>query len=317
MMRVEEWAVIVSLAFLASCGSSSSSPPTTGGSGKLLDTCLENTDCASGVCQMIGNGYCSQSCEAGSCPQGLACGTGSDGKAECVRPCVTGMIGSACVNGLPVSCAVAPTDQCGVCGCPDNTTHCVQGTGCMPNLALGGACTEDDMCSDGYCARGTPSGSCSKLGCMSDSDCQSAAACVFSECVGSTLCSYCLPTCDADAGTCGVGTCRGMPRESASGGLVQVCDPRGDTGACGSGLQCLSNVCTSSACEPQMAIGQPCNVNTECISGACGTNVTANVCAESFGDPCTTNGDCILTAVCCMSGSPSVLNTCQAADRCN
>jgi hypothetical protein len=137
--------------------------------------------------------------------------------------------------------------------------------------------------------------------CADSSQCPAGAACVNGVC-GSSFCSYCLPTC---TGTCAVGTCRTVSH-------VQVCDPRGATGACTQADQCLSNVCTASSCEAQVANGQPCTLDSECISGACGSNANTTVCALNFGDTCTADLDCLMTTACCHATYYATTGTCES-----
>jgi hypothetical protein len=322
---MRKWMAPIVCVMGVACGSSTTKS-STGGTGPVNSPCLENTDCASGICEQFGEGYCGQSCATAACPQGLTCGTGSDGMKECVRPChsgdalSSGNVSNTCLNGLPVNCNVAPPSQCMDCGCSDNTTmYCMAGVGCMSKGPIGSACSTDNQCADGYCAVGTPTGVCSKQNCDSDSQCPAGAACVTWSC-GSSICGTCLATCEAEAdasteagvGTCAVGTCRALGHDTPAGGSVQVCDPRGATGACTQTNQCLSYVCQSGTCEPQVGIGGPCTLDTECLSGYCGSNITPNVCAQSFGDPCTSNDECGNGIICCLSAlNPANLHTCQ------
>jgi hypothetical protein len=141
-----------------------------------------------------------------------------------------------------------------------------------------------------------------------------------SDCPSGTGCNYeydytfCLPTCEPEAGACAIGTCR-----QAQEGYL--CDPRGATGPCASNEQCLTDLCMPASggaspdggesadggvsaageCAPVASLGQPCTGNAQCATGQCGSKATPDVCVQNFGGACTSNAECG-AGLCCTAG---------------
>jgi hypothetical protein len=182
--------------------------------------CTGPIECASGVCL---GGTCTTACDSGAhaCVAGTYCllvSHGVDGQGmECADHCgphvpdpvVTG--DAACVGGVPVSCATAPTTACAQClyvvnshtfHCPDGT-YCGATTGadadCVPQHPQGDPCEANDECMSGNCsgASGAPAGA-------PPSVCEAAAG---ATCSGTSDCAFCergvcIQSCQPHAADC-------------------------------------------------------------------------------------------------------------------
>jgi hypothetical protein len=165
-------------------------------------------------------------------------------------------------------------------------------------VAAGGPCSSDAACTSGICVPGAPSGVCAIM-CSVTSDCPAGEACFWDALLGNTA-TYCVATCDnpTDGGGCSIGACRA--EGDTQGNPADICDPRSESGPCTANGQCFSNLCTSvgddggvendasegGTCVTRVGVGQPCSVDSECLSGWCGIDAAPTVCAKGFGAPC-------------------------------
>ena len=151
-----------------------------------------------------------------------------------------GLIAGQCIAGIQAAdCATADlarlVDLLDVCDDPWK--------GVVPP---GGACMTYASCAEPAVSGGASAGaSCVNAMCVQ----------VLRQPIGAP-CSQTPPTvmtCDPLQAACGGGVCMALP------GAGEAC-----TGACRSGWRCASDVCV-----PQLAAGQACSVDSECISESC------------------------------------------------
>jgi hypothetical protein len=275
------------------------------------DPCVEDGDCASGICDQS---VCSPPTNKMACPDGRqdvrcqACHTCGLG-ATCVvdADCVTGL----CKGHLCATCG-ATTNPCadnGPCvgSCLDVT--CINGVrdgdeegidcgGSCAKLPGGHACTAP-TCGDAGCADGDS--------CLVDADCASM------KCEGKTCvsCSDGKKNQDETGVDCG-GVCihcTMMPPPLCTDGVKNgtetdkdcgggACDPCDDGLACGVGADCKSDVCNASVCAmPICSDGVKNGMETDedCGGGGpCDRCIDGKLCA--MGSDCLhgvcTNGHC-------------------------
>ncbi len=136
-------ALAVALGAVAACGTDGASSsddaaaPADGGVTSACSPCVQDSDCASGICAQVGgDSYCLDACPSGTgCPAGQACATVATVAAEAPRACLA-----------PACTTPAPTDGgAGTCpgyAAPNESAackSCKQGSsGCQPNGCFGG-----------------------------------------------------------------------------------------------------------------------------------------------------------------------------------
>ena len=240
-----------------------------------------STGAQGGVMAMTGGAGSSIGAQAGTPaapPQSAGAGSGAGGaKAECVSGCATGDTCQADAQCSSGRCRMA---QCrareAVGGSCVTNADCQAALQCQSAVCkrnLGGSCGTDDECVEGSCLRATCTAA-QPLG----SVCQSNRGCVTPN--------------DCSAGVCHV--------------------PLG--GSCSSADQCGPNVCLGNVCAKQPAsnsagMGQPCNADSQCISGSCGWQ---DICAARVGPTinCNSDADCISPRRCTNMSAPGDTGYC-------
>jgi hypothetical protein len=218
----------------------------------------------------------SQTCDGttvGSCPvHSSACAGGYD--------CNSG----ACRTSCTVDADCLATYFCNV-GATTCTARLANGTaGCANNIT--GNTVLSDQCTSNVCASGT----CRQ--CSSGRECTvAAAACTANACAACSSTGNCTTPGLGDACASGTCTCSGgaaciNPRAlNCTGGGTKTCQC-GTSGACPVGQYCTGSANTDNCL---MAPNQPCQGNTDCISGTC----TAGACARlPTNSPCLYSTDC-------------------------
>ncbi|HEY8089852.1 MAG TPA: hypothetical protein VIF09_18455 [Polyangiaceae bacterium] len=295
-----------------SCGSGTDScgNPVNCGSGGTI-YCADGGLCDGGqCCQPISNpcnGFCNQApngcggsvnCPS-SCPPGencnandtCTCPTPGCGGAQCGT--VTNVCGST--SGLcgtctsPASCqnnqCICPTPSCGAAQCGTITNGCGStspscGT-CATGNCVNNVC-QGCSCAPGQC--GTITTSCGSTicpGCDGGEQCNqgtNSCFCPPATCPGGTFCGPFTngcgnqTTCTCAVGTCGAGTCCALSSQPCGGTGLSCCP--------GSGLACISGVCTpvSEGGPPEggsgdggscVLFGNVCTGFPPCCSGTC------------------------------------------------
>jgi hypothetical protein len=140
-MQSTAWFVVATLVLLA-CGETSSTPSdesanADGTAPTACSSCVQDSDCASGICAQVGgDSYCLDACpNGGGCPAGQACAVVATVAGESPRACLA-----------PACTAPADTDagapSCPGFAAPGETAACKgckQGSsGCQPNGCFGG-----------------------------------------------------------------------------------------------------------------------------------------------------------------------------------
>lgn len=227
---------------------------------KSATACTVANDCANGLCV---DGYCCDTPCGGACD---ACNL--PGLQGTCRPLGAGSTGApACAS--PYRC-----DGAGAT-CP---TSCASDAAC----ATGFTCAADKTCKK---QRGQ--------------DCSSGTECATGACADGVCCdTSCTGACDAcnipaSKGTCtllGVGAA-GSP--ACAGGLACTGTSAGCPTTCSTDTQCLStHFCArDGSCQPRKALGQACNVATDCAAGAC-RMCESGICADGVCCDRACNGAC-------------------------
>jgi hypothetical protein len=239
----------------------------------------ESVECQSGViCQSDVSGArrcCSRDCAAegkvcaenGSCvcPEGVAQGSDQRCLLQLGEPCGAGTAqcetGLTCVDG--VCCAEACGGACESCNLPGSVGSCTYAAQDASRCAAGEQCV-----ARGQCRLGTG-------GVCAGND----ARCVSNSCEpqlngnGASIC--CGQTCNQQRPFC-----------SRDGTRCVQCEAQSD----------CPNGCQNGACLPRRALGEVCDVASQCDSGICtriaGTN-TSRCCGQcSGGQVCNASGGC-------------------------
>lgn len=235
------------------------------GDGSVCSPCTSHADCggANDYCLGYpdGRGYCGRACRSDADCGGDRCVSTSGGP-QCVRFSGT----------MPTCTASSP-------GCTRDTD-----------------CDADEICSGGTCVPRPATGRELGEACAGDSDCRSG-LCLAGAC--SQSCDWLEPAscpsgfyCNEDPSSCGNGFCvRGA---AGPGGLGAPCSADTD---CAS-LYCDGGVCTQ-PCIPSGAVGCPsgytCQVGTLPCRGSCGRG-------RALGDACDSNVDCT-SGACAVRGT--------------
>ncbi len=284
-----------------------------------------------------GNGYgCTvgNQCESGNCVDGVCCSTINcppGQRCDVYPPNYTSPDG-VCREPAPNGDRCSLDNQCqsghcvdGFCcssrSCPPGN-YCNSGD-CGPPAPNGIGCTENVQCASGFCTDGV---------CCSDERCAVNAACnipgfegqcftrlqIGSPCTDNSQCctdmtdptkcdpSFCVDgfccesACSSDM-TCALpgreGLCLPRPTPTATPLATPTPAPLGEP--CDRDSQCLSGYCTDGVC---------CNARF-CTVGSCSVPGKAGNCAVSpIGGPCDDSADCVAGAV-CAPGFPN--GTCQ------
>ena len=297
--------------------------------------CVENTDCASGVCRL---GVCSQP----SCSDGVKNQDETD--IDCGGPtCQSCGVGQTCSGATDCSSGACESNVCvALASCSDGETNGDEsgpdcGGSCSAKCSLGVACNKHSDCLSKSCAAGVCvaascsdglknqdetsvdcGGSCKKCptgsACLAGSDCRQG-VCVGGTCAART-CSDLVKNGDESAVDCG-GSC--APCATGVSGCVSNLD-------CQSG-SCVGSVCAAPSCSDGVKnglesgtdcgsgsgcglcpVGQACVLDTDCTSNTCALGVctAATTCDGSVcgGEcpPCDDGASGCSTGVDCASG---------------
>ncbi len=276
--------------------------PSTGS--ELGAPCTGDAMCRSGLCLA---GVCSETCDwpsADSCPSGFYC---QGNPASCNGGyCMAGGAGSAAFGetcGDDTDCASLYCDG-GVCSqpctpdgavaCPDGST-CQVGTlpcrgVCRRTRALGDRCDGNQDCASSMCAQQGERTFCTQL-------CDGASGCPdgFS-CTPTGDQSVCVPDLGGlDTGCTTDPDCLSGICTSEHGGTY--CTRRCASAAdCPDGFSCGATDTDPSVCvRDARALGQQCDTNADCASGACAqvgaTRICTHLCDESM--PCPSDFECM------------------------
>ncbi len=282
------------------CGGPDCDPCDTG------ETCMEGTDCASGLCEDM-------TCTEPSCDDGAQNGdeTDIDCGGEACEPCGPGLMctdGSDCTSGIcnedgtcaPPSCddGVQNGDETDVdCGGSCGST-CEPGEGCEDFAdCVQLVCDEDtEVCLDPACNDGAANGNetdvdcggpdcdpCDEPGfCIEDTDCLSG-ICDGGQCVGPQ---------------CGDGVLNGSETDIDCGG--PECAPCDDGETCVEGTDCVSEVCSEDddTCTPatcEDGIQNQGESDVDCGGDNCGPCDNGETCEDD--DDCTST-NCTPLGVC-------------------
>jgi hypothetical protein len=310
-----------------------------GACGTVCSSNHDTPSCVSGACSVASCAAGYANCN-GSAADGCEVNTQSDANncGGCGIACTTGQTcnSGACVSTqLPAGSACTANTQClsDVCGVAGTgtccTTACATGSVCGANACsatgacvyapsgttcdLGGTCNGAGTCQ--ACTSGCGIG----VACTSDTNCASNACsastnlCVSSQCADNRTDG--LET-DVD---CGGGTCAAC----AVGKSCHV-DTDCTSNACdANSLKCVSSQCIDNRKDgaetdvdcgggtcPTCAVGNNCQLDTDCTSNACDANslkCVSNQCADHRKDGQESDVDC---------GGP-VCNSCQTGQHCN
>ena len=289
-------------------------------------TCDEDSDCQSGHCAngfCCAQGDCCTA--ADDCPALYNVAAQCDSPATCQGSrsdpvCQANVCGSlsvaddsactgeapaiSCTPYNPVNCTGGSDQSVPQCpqGCDDDgdcvvAAHC-DGGACLADLIDGLVCDEDSDCQAGHCANGfcCAEGDC----CFTADDCpaQYSSAPICDEaasCQGSREDAVCTASacttvavgddtaCDQSVLSDGCGPYRPV---YCSGGLEQL-EP-GCPVTCTFDTQCDADAhCAANTCQPDLAAGNACVENSDCVSGHC-----ANGFCCAAGDCCFQDSDC-------------------------
>ncbi|HQP34812.1 MAG TPA: MYXO-CTERM sorting domain-containing protein [Polyangiaceae bacterium] len=234
--------------------------------GQACDTAATG-DCAVNGCRV---------CTSNNCVEGRCCNTPCSGACD---SCAQSGVEGYCVNlaqGAPGTPSCAPFVCNGSLGtCPTTCVgdvQCASGAWCDNGTCkavkqLGQSCSTSVECSSQFCVDGV---------------------CCASACVGA--CNQCDAT-----GTCVLSTgpgspsCNGILCDGAQADCPASC---ASDAACADGYFCA----IGGSCQPRKALGQACNLNTDCAQAGC---------RECASDQCVDN-------FCCNSSCSGGCDTCSA-----
>jgi hypothetical protein len=268
--------------------------------------------------------YCTVSACAGVCQVGTSSGTcdvaprGTNPKAMCggSTSCMNLMCSGQCMN---TSQMLNACDGASASSCANLTQPCTGSLTCLDVTNCRTSCSGDGHCTTGYyCSSNTcQAKKAVNAGCTRDGEC-STNVCVNSVCqvcggtLGGALCDSTSALCSSNScSPCGMGangntqcTSAGWGDACASGnctcsGNAACKNPRAlrcdatNGCTCGSGTICpLGQLCTGSTTTSmcKQNADQPCQANSDCISGNC---TTSGTCAKNTtGQPCLRASDC-------------------------
>lgn len=295
------------------------------------DTCTGDFSCdATGSCKKIIGKSCSigTDCASGNCADGYCCDTSCPGSCESCNqagklgtctPFAKGSAGKSCGSFTCSGTSGACSTTCATdLDCATNA-YCNASGACVPQLARGGACDRNRVCSTGVCADGVCCNSacsgtcdvCSKaLGATADGTCtflpKSATppACGASTCSGTS--ASCGTSCAVDGdcsslGYCSGGNCATKRKKGESCDRASQCD---------TGLACADGVCCNEACDGACRACSALNKESGDKSGECGpakehTNPGAK-CTKSAVSGCGSSGLCDAAGSCALyaAGTP-------------
>jgi hypothetical protein len=262
------------------------------GASACKTTCSTSTDCASGYYCKPGTTTCvpieglgtscstSATCTSGFCTDGVCCAVSScggadracnlNGKGTCVSKNGAACTANAecasnhCVDGY--CCDGACTGTCEACNQAGNLGKCVPVVG--NPLAGHGACT--DPSTDASCA--------------SRCDGTTGTKCAYAP--TTTACG--TPTCgggvERPVSTCnGAGACNVSPKSCGS----YQCGSTSCLTSCVDSSDCLAgSFCKTGACVPTLALGERCDLASDCKSGFCALGVCCEVASCGSGSAC-------------------------------
>ncbi len=258
------------------------------GDGTVCSPCSMSSQCggSSDYCLAYpdGGGYCGKSCGGdGDCDGSDRC-VGTSGGNQCVR------IDS---SGRP-NCSAATVPDCRTDSDCAATERCNTSTGeCearpTDRAALGEPCTTGDDCNSGVCLTTPTGGVCTQ-------------SCDWLDTTSCPAGFYC----DGDAtGSCGEGACLAgaagvgelgdacaADTDCASlmcslGVCAEPCIPDGTAG-CPDGYRCqVGTLPGCGACKVAAAVGEPCELNEDCVSRRCARDGDRTFCTELCTDAST------------------------------
>jgi hypothetical protein len=277
-------------------GSPSCSPNTCDGtSGNCPGGCTSDSGCGSSyycngagqcVAQLAKGSVCDRTreCSTGNCVDGYCCDTACSGGCDACN-LVAGTCTKVSAGGVGVGCGnylCSGSSASCLTSCASDTdcvtgTYC-NGTSCVSTLAQGATCSRARQCAssncvDGYCCNSACAGACD-------------------------VCNATPGTCTpVAAGSAGSPTCGNYKCDGASASCPTSCSTDAN---CSSG-----NYCSSGACVPLLADGNPCSSTTQCVSGFCAGNICCHTDCSGACQTCSaTPGTCTLRAT-GSAGSPS------------
>ncbi len=282
------------------------------GSGSDCTTtgCPSGQECVGGTCMtMTGDGTicspCTSDAECGG--PGDYCLGYPDGRGYCGRACTSDAdcSGDRCVNttGGPQCARFSGSSP----SCAGSTSGC----------RLDSECDADEVCSGGSCVPRPTTGAELGAPCGADAECRSglcrAGACTQScdwvDAAGSCPSGF---YCNDDSSSCGSGYCirgaagaggMGAPCSAdtecsslfCDGGVcTQPCIPSG-AATCPSGYTCrVGTLPCRGACGRGRALGDVCETNDDCTSGACAVRGDSTFCTQlcDMGAPCPEGFQC-------------------------
>lgn len=239
--------------------------------------------------------------------------------------------GSIALGGEPPTAGMGGTPET---GCTTNAdcgadAKCV-GTVCKKNdgQACNTAANCQNACIDGMCTSKLADGK----DCTSDDDC--AHTCIDAVCAPA---SDLGGDCDVDLGAGGAGGAGGVSGggagnssggnagESGAGGagpLPQARDCQAplqcfagkcltpDKQACKDNIDCISQACNKSVCEPKQGLNGPCDDKTDCLNASFVCDATTSTCKLDLKQKCGADSECQSTRCIC-SDSSCVTRSCK------
>ncbi len=285
------------------------------------DTASNGKGCNSGCCDtssgVCGDGTANAACgNSGSacvaCANGITC---ESQVCKCSNFCPNGL---AC-DPTGVACQTSCTPDTAT-GCAGSGKFCVDGSSCLPLLAIGSACAADGDCTSAHCDCSAPD--CSTRVCTAGCP-----VCTAAEPPGAANPGACdsgnlspagaTPfNCNATSGGCLGGACACNASGTCSNANAESCREDDD---CAS-AHCA---CTDPSCTPALRVcaAAPCGSCNyiDGTSGSCGTGATDAIAVGTNTVDCTTTSGCT-TPPCTCSGSGSCGtvdgHSCTASSHC-
>ena len=263
-------------------------------------SCSNNNECASGVCDTLGSNTCEPAdvCGNGTLDSGEACDDGGTANGDGCNATCELENGEPCTNNS--QCASNACDTLGsntcepanTCGngtvesgeaCDDGGTQ--NGDGCNSSCELenGEPCTNNSQCASNVCDT-VGSNTCEPANSCGNGALESGEACDDG---GTSNGDGCNATCELENGEpctndsqCGSGVCDTVGSNT--------CEP---ANSCGNGTLEAGEVCddgntaTGDGCDNSclLEIGEPCGNDNECTSNVCNTGAMPPVCAPPAG----------------------------------
>ncbi len=272
------------------CGGSCTAPCADG------QSCSEADDCSSGSCV-------DARCAAASCSDGVR--NQDEADVDCGGSCeVRCSPGQSCSQDADCQAdgiCDSSSDTCAALSCDDGQVSGdetdVDCGGSCSGCSAGGTCGADEDCEDGVCSEGA----CAEPSCsdgVANQD-ETGVDCGGS-CDPCTEGFPCVGGADCTTGVCGASGC-------AAGG--SCCQARTCTDNVRNGAETGVD-CGGAGC-PSCPVGQPCNLDGQCLTGRCVDGLCAPLppCENGVLDPGETDVDC---------GGPSPqCGRCEPGERCN